>query len=110
MFIEEIVEDVGLTASKMVNKHGCSEIKHRINITYYYLCVSTAGASGQMNSGWAASAGEAVVSDCGESAGHMGAFLAIFSISCNQQTFLHISHSKNLSTENDSLQNNINQL
>jgi hypothetical protein len=29
-----------------------------------------------MNSGWAASAGEAVDSDCGESAGHVGAFLA----------------------------------
>ena len=34
-----------------------------------------AGASGQMNSSWAALAGEAVGSDCGESAGHMGVLL-----------------------------------
>ena len=31
-----------------------------------------------MNSGWAASAGEAAGSDCGESAGHMGTFLASY--------------------------------
>jgi hypothetical protein len=34
-----------------------------------------AGASGQMNSGCAASAVEAVGSDCGESAGHVGVLL-----------------------------------
>jgi hypothetical protein len=39
--------------------------------------VITAVASGQMNSSWAALAGEAVVSDCGENAGHMDAFLAM---------------------------------
>jgi hypothetical protein len=38
--------------------------------------VGTAGASVQMNSGWAVSAWEAVGSECGESAGHVGAFLA----------------------------------
>jgi hypothetical protein len=36
-----------------------------------------AGASGQMKSSWAALAGEAVGSDCGESAGHVGACLAM---------------------------------
>ena len=32
-------------------------------------------ASGQMNSSWAALAGEAVVSDCGEIAGHVDGHL-----------------------------------
>jgi hypothetical protein len=38
--------------------------------------VSRAGKFGQMNSRWAAWAGEAVGRDCGESAGHMDVLLA----------------------------------
>ena len=34
-------------------------------------------ASGQMNSSWAALAGEAVVSDCGENAGHVDGHLVM---------------------------------
>ena len=54
----------------LVNTNALKE-SIEIIITVYYKGVSTAGAVGQMNSGWAAWAEETVASDCGESAAAM---------------------------------------